>query len=63
MNARTQVLKQLVGDSQYVVDPEAVAEAIVVRLMARRVLADVSFRSSDRRPPPRESGEADSSVV
>ena len=36
MNARTQVLKQLVGESQYVVDPDAVAEAIVARILTRR---------------------------
>jgi hypothetical protein len=34
MNARTQVLKQLVSESRYVVDPYAVAEAIVARAMA-----------------------------
>lgn len=43
MNARTQVLKQLVRDGQYVVDPDAVAEAIIARALARRVLPDVSF--------------------
>jgi len=39
MNARTQGLKQLVSESQYVVDPVAVSEAIVARLLAGRVLA------------------------
>jgi hypothetical protein len=34
MNARTQVLRQLVRESRYVVDPHAVAEAIVERVMA-----------------------------
>jgi hypothetical protein len=34
MNARTQVLKQLVSESRYVVDPHAVADAIVARAMA-----------------------------
>jgi hypothetical protein len=34
MNARTQVLKELVRESRYVVDPHAVAEAIVERVMA-----------------------------
>jgi hypothetical protein len=34
MNARTQVLKELVRESRYVVDPHAVAEAIVQRVMA-----------------------------
>jgi hypothetical protein len=34
MNARTQALKELVRESRYVVDPDAVAEAIVERVMA-----------------------------
>jgi hypothetical protein len=34
MNARTQLLKQLVRESRYVVDPHAVAEAIVQRATA-----------------------------
>lgn len=46
MNPRTKVLKQLVRESQYVVDPQAVAEAIIVRSAAQRVLPDVSFRST-----------------
>lgn len=49
MNARTKVLKQLVRDSHYVIDPNEVAHAIIVRTLAQRVLPDVSFRSS---PPP-----------
>jgi hypothetical protein len=36
MNARTQALKQLVRDGRYVVDPDAVAAAIVARVLARR---------------------------
>ncbi|HEY0344164.1 MAG TPA: hypothetical protein VGC59_05940 [Solirubrobacteraceae bacterium] len=47
MNARAKVLKQLVRESQYVVDADAVAKAIVERLAAGRSLADVSFRASD----------------
>ncbi len=46
MNARTKVLKQLVRESHYVIDPHAVAEAIIVRSVAQRVLPDVSFRST-----------------
>lgn len=49
MNARTKVLRQLVHDQQYVVDPRAVAEAIVVRSLAQHMLPDVTFRS---RPAP-----------
>jgi hypothetical protein len=47
MNARAKVLKQLVRESQYVVDADAVAKAIVERLAAGRSLPDVSFRASD----------------
>jgi hypothetical protein len=46
MNTRTKVLKQLVRESQYVIDPHAVAEAIVVRSLARRLLPDVPFRGA-----------------
>jgi hypothetical protein len=46
MNSRTKVLKQLVRESQYVIDPQAVAEAIIVRSVAQHVLPDVSFRST-----------------
>jgi hypothetical protein len=47
MNVRAKVLKELVRESQYVVDADAVAKAIVVRLVAGRGLPDVSFRASD----------------
>jgi hypothetical protein len=50
MNPRTKVLKQLVRDSQYVVDPDAVAEAIILRARAQQVLPDMTFRSA---PAPR----------
>jgi hypothetical protein len=53
MNPRTKVLKQLVRESQYVVDPDAVAEAIIVRALAQRVLPDVTFRSTPAAPPVR----------
>ena len=48
MTARTKLLKELVRDAHYVVDERAIAEAILVRSMARRVLPDVSFRSTPR---------------
>jgi hypothetical protein len=35
-NARTRVLKDLVRESQYVVDPAAIAEAIIARSIARQ---------------------------
>lgn len=47
MNACANVLKQQVRESRYVVDADAVAKAIVVRLVAGRGLPDVSFRASD----------------
>lgn len=48
MNPRAKVLKQLVNESHYVVDPVAVAEAIIVRSLAHRVLPDVTFRGTPR---------------
>jgi hypothetical protein len=51
MNARTKLLKELVRDAHYVVDERAIAEAILVRAAARRVLPDVTFRSSTPRLP------------
>jgi hypothetical protein len=52
-NARTKVLKELVRESQYVVDPAAVAEAIIARSVARQVLPDVAFRSTPSVPQAR----------
>ena len=46
MNPRVQVLKQLVTDGHYVIDEGAVAEAVVLRASARRMLPDVTFRSA-----------------
>jgi hypothetical protein len=51
MNARTKLLKELVRDAHYVVDERAIAEAILVRAAAQRVLPDVTFRSSTPRLP------------
>jgi hypothetical protein len=50
MTTRTKVLKQLVRESHYVIDPQAVAEAIIVRSVAQRVLPDMSFRSTPAPP-------------
>ena len=44
------MLKELVRESQYVVDPAVVAQAIIARSIARRVLPDVSFRSASSTP-------------
>jgi hypothetical protein len=42
---RAQLLRQLVLDSQYVVDEQLVASAIVVRVMARRMVPQADFRN------------------
>jgi hypothetical protein len=47
------VLKELVREAQYVVDPAAVADAIIARSVARQILPDVSFRSTPSVPPAR----------
>jgi hypothetical protein len=47
---RAQLLRQLVLDSQYVIDEHLVAAAILARATARRVLADASFRNDIRAP-------------
>ena len=44
MNARTALLKQLVESESYPIDEAAIAEAIVVRSMARRLVPDLAFR-------------------
>jgi hypothetical protein len=51
MNARTALLKQLVADGAYPIDEAAVAEAILVRSMARRVVPDLAFRCTSRHEP------------
>jgi hypothetical protein len=45
---RAQLLRQLVLDSQYVIDEHLVATAILARATARRVLADAGFRNDVR---------------
>lgn len=44
MNPRVQVLRELVADGHYVIDEPAIANAMIVRSMALRVLPDVTFR-------------------
>ena len=44
MNTRTDVLKTLVRDGHYVIDEAAVANAILVRALARGTVPDVTFR-------------------
>jgi hypothetical protein len=48
---RIRHLRQLVLDAQYVVDEKAVADAILTRATARRLLPEVLFRN-DRRDFP-----------
>jgi hypothetical protein len=48
MTTRTGLLAQLVREDLYVVDADAVANAIVVRAQARRLLPEVAFQSNTR---------------
>ena len=50
MNSRTATLKQLVSESTYPIDEAAIAEAIIVRCMARRTVPDLVFHSAPARP-------------
>jgi hypothetical protein len=50
---RVRVLKQLLRESLYVVDTEAVANAIVLRAMLRRAVPAPSFRPHQRPAQPR----------
>ena len=50
MNPRAKVLKQLVGESLYVVDESAIAEAIILRSMLRSAVPELPFRSNSRGP-------------
>lgn len=47
---RAQLLRQLVLDSQYVVDEELVAAAILARSTTRSLLAEAAFRNDARGP-------------
>ncbi len=49
MNARVQILNQLVADGRYVIDEAAIADAMLVRSMALRMLPDVSARCARAR--------------
>ena len=48
MQRQIQLLRQLVEDSQYAVDPMTVADAIFARAMARRSVMGTSFRNDVR---------------
>jgi hypothetical protein len=47
---RAQLLRQLVLDSQYVIDEEILAEAIVARAATRRLVSGAAFRNDVRGP-------------
>jgi hypothetical protein len=51
MNPRAKVLKQLVDDGHYVIDEAAVAEAMMLRSIALRLLPDVTFRGTPPSAP------------
>jgi len=53
MTARAALIKQLVDDGSYPLDEAAIAEAIVVRWMARRVVPDIAFHRPQPKPPVR----------
>jgi hypothetical protein len=50
MQRQIQLLRQLVLDSQYAVDPTCVADAILTRAAMRRAILGVSFRNDPRAP-------------
>lgn len=51
VNTRVELLKELVGDGLYVVDYVAVADAVLLRAMTRRMLPEVTFRGTVRPEP------------
>ena len=46
MNPRVKLLKELVDDELYVIDEAAVADAVLLRSMTRRMLPEVTFRGT-----------------
>ena len=56
MNPRTRTIKHLVSQSSYPIDEAAIAEAIIVRAMARRTVPDLVFRAAPAPPRIRSSG-------
>ena len=51
MNPRVKVLKELVNSELYVIDDAAVADAVLLRSMARHTLPDVAFAAPRDRSP------------
>jgi hypothetical protein len=50
MQQQAQLLRQLVRDSQYVVDEHLVARAILARAATRSLIAASAFRNDERTP-------------
>lgn len=50
MQRQIQLLRQLVLDSQYAVDPTSVADAILMRGATRRAVLGTTFRNDPRAP-------------
>jgi len=50
MQRQIQLLRQLVLDSQYAVDPASVADAILTRAATRRAVLGTAFRNDPRAP-------------
>jgi hypothetical protein len=50
MQRQIRLLQQLVLDSMYTVDEMTVAEAIIARATARRLVADIGFRNDVGEP-------------
>lgn len=51
MRRRIQILQELVGDSQYVIDEGLIADSIVARALARRLVPGTEFRNDVRELP------------
>ena len=49
MTPRAKAIRKLVDEGQYVIDEAAVAEAIIVRSVALRLLPEVTFRTAPSR--------------
>jgi hypothetical protein len=52
MQRQIQLLKELVSESQYAVDAEVVANAILARAMARQAVIGTTFRNDIQGPMP-----------
>ncbi|MGA9284273.1 MAG: hypothetical protein WBV85_02420 [Solirubrobacteraceae bacterium] len=50
MQRQIQLIRALVDEAQYAVDAEAVAEAIVVRALARKAVTGTTFRNDVKAP-------------